>query len=93
VVTSILSVAITLLVVYMVYKVKTRKENKASEERVPSSAKPVLSAKDSDVYEFPENIQSPRYQSDPLATIQPNPSYDVHYFGGQSDKPIYANIK
>ena len=93
VVTSILSVAITLMVAYMVYKIKTRKENKDSVEEVPTSAKPIVSAKGGDVYEYPENLDSTRYQGDPLATIQPNPSYDVHYFGASKDKPVYANIK
>jgi len=79
----------------MVYKIKTRKENTHTtcEEQVPSSAKPIVSDKDCDVYEFPENVQSPRYQGDPLATIQPNPSYDVHYFGAQEEKQVYVNIK
>jgi len=79
----------------MVYKIKALKENTRtrSEEQVPSSAKPIVSAKDSNMYEFPENLDSSRYQGDPLATIQPNPSYDVHYFGAQEEKPVYANIK
>ena len=93
VVTLLLSVAFTLLVVYIVYKIRTRKEQAASEDEVPTSAKPIVTAKDSDVYEFPENVQSPRYQGDPLATIQPNPSYDMHYFGTKNDKPVYANVK
>ena len=79
----------------MVYKIKTRKENKTSVEKVPTIAKPKLSYKDSDVYEYPENLESTRYQGDPLATIQPNPSYDVHNLGAKKDSeiPVYANVK
>jgi len=79
----------------MVYKIKARKENThtTSEEQVPSRAKPMVSDKDSDVYEFPENVESPRYQNAPLATIHINPSYDAHCFGAQEEEPVYANIK
>jgi len=90
--TLILSVALNLLLMYVVYKVWTKKQKKAtdSEEDVPSSAKPMVSAKDSDVYEFPECT---RYQGDPLATIQPNPAYSMQQFEPKKDKPVYANIK
>ena len=82
------------MVVYIVCKAWTKKQKTAtnSEEDVPSSVKPMVSAKDSDVYEFPDNPQSLRYQADPLVTMQPNPAYSIHRFDTKEDGLVYANI-
>jgi len=52
----------------------------------------MVSTNDSDVYEFPDNLQSTRYQADPLVTIQPNPVYSMHQFDTKEDRLVYANI-
>jgi len=94
VITLILSVALTLSVVYISYKVWIIKQKKAtnSEGDVQSSAKPTVSAKDSDVYVFPDNLQSARHQSDLLATIQPNPAYPMQQFDAKEDEQVYVNV-
>ena len=82
------------MVVYIACKAWKKKQKRAanSEEDVPSRAKPMVSAKDSDVYEFPDNPQSTRYQADPLVTMQPNPAYSMHQFDTKKDGLVYANI-
>ena len=52
----------------------------------------MVSANDSDVYEFSDNLQSTRYQGDSLVTIQPNPAYSMHQFDTKEDGLVYANI-
>jgi len=93
VVTLILSVAFTLLVVYIVYKVwiVEQKTTTDIEDNLPLSAKPIVSANNSNVHEF--HHQSTRYQSNPLATVKPNSAHAMHKFDDKDDIQISDNIE
>ena len=106
VVTVLITVAATLLIVYIVYKLKkrsTRSEVSVVNTRAiatASSKKATItsntSSYDNENYEFPENFQQPkvtsRYQSNPITTLQVNPAYGVTKASKNSEK-IYENLK
>ena len=97
VITLLLSVSITLLIVYIVYKIK-----KPTAKNVPSSVSAIAAgapvpemstikgaaSSTYEDYEYPEN--NTRYQSDPSAVLQPNPAYSMEGFDKEE---IYENIK
>ena len=100
VVTLALSVLVTLVIVYIVYKMKkkpatdearmafnsTLMTDRASTIKVPQSSC------DDENYEFPDNMEqtesATRYQKSPSTTMQPNPAYGVT----QSTDVIYENV-
>ena len=105
-ITLIISILFTLLIVYIVYKIKQPTAN-----NIPSSVNAVITAaslprEDStikgtacnDVYEYPENYKSSndttRYQKTPsAATLQPNPAYSMEAFDKNDSTPVYENVK
>ena len=105
VVTLIVSVALTLLIVYIVYKIKksaAKKEVSAigavmSAASMPkeSTIKVPASSCNDENYEFPDNFVPPknkaRYASNPLTPMQANPSYGIVQHNETS--PVYENLK
>ena len=105
VVTVLITVALTLLIVFVVYKMK-KKDTTSEVSTVNTAAITAASSKkatvtsitssfDSENYEFPENFQqaevTTRYQSNPIATLQVNPAYGLTQASKNSEK-IYENL-
>jgi len=97
-VTLILSVAFTLLVVCIVYKVWIEKQrtwivNQKTTtdvaDNVPLSAEPMVSADDSMLHDFPDDDQSMRYQSNPLATSKPVSANSEAQIHAKDDYQVY----
>ena len=99
VITLIISISATLLIVYIVYKIK-----QPTAKNVPSSVSAIVagtpvsnmstikgatSGTNAD-YEYPEN--NTRYQSNPSAVLQPNPAYSMEGFDKDENTQIYENL-
>ena len=105
VVTLLISVALTLIVVCAVYKIKQKSPTRnisTISTAITSSSLPrdstIKETKYQDEnYEYPENIDSaketPRYQGNPGAAMQPNPAYSLEQFNGRVSPPVYENLK
>ena len=106
--TLIISILFTLLIVYIVYKIRQSSSNNkpspvraviptASLPRGDSTIKATTTACNDD-YEYPENYKSrddptARYQQNPTATLQPNPAYSMEPFDKNDNTPVYENLK
>jgi len=99
VVTLILSVAFTLFVVYIVYKVwivkqkaylVNQKTTTDIGDNVPLSAEPMVSAKNSNVYDISDNVQ---FMSNPQATIQLNSVLALHKLDAEDETQVSDNIE
>ena len=105
--TLIISILFTLLIVYIVYKIKQSTTNDkpspisavvttASLPRGDSTIKAITTTCNDD-YEYPENYESrddttTRYQRNPSAPLQPNPAYTMEPFDKSDNAPIYENF-
>ena len=98
VLTLIVTIFITLLIVHLVHKKKGAAKKKIigtqNPTAVPSTDKCGLSAKKSEVYEFPDNFtpsEEDRYQKHPGAALQRNPAYGVEKYDTIKDAPLYED--
>ena len=107
-ITLVISILFTLLIVYIVYKIKESTANNK-----PSSVGAIVTAMASlptdstiksiatipnDDYEYPEDSKSAnymtRYQKNPsAATMQSNPAYSLETIDKNDSTPVYENLK
>ena len=104
--TLIISILFTLLIVYIVYKIRqSTSNNKPSPVRavIPTASLPrgdstikATTTTCNDDYEYPENSRddlTTRYQRNPSAPLQPNPAYSMEPFDKNDNTPVYENLK
>ena len=103
--TLIITILFTLLIVYIVYKIKqsTTNDKPSPISAVVTTASlprgdSTIKATCNDDYEYPENYNSrddttTRYQKNPSATLQPNPAYSMEPFDKSDNTPVYENFK
>ena len=107
--TLIASISCTLLIVYIVYKIKqpAAKTDISTIGRVVTDASlprdTTIKGKandcynDDENYEFPEDFNSEtttvRYQRTPSTKLQSNPAYGMERYDENADQPVYENLK
>ena len=106
VITLVISILFTLLIVYVVYKIKQSTANNkpspvsavVTAASLPREDSTIKATTCNDDYEYPENFKSrddtTRYQKYPSgATLQPNPAYSMEVFDKNDSTPVYESLK
>ena len=97
VLTLITFVPFTLIIVYIVYRIRKKKTTNEARVAITGSLMTerdttIKSTCDDENYGFPENMKGAknesRYQRNPIASIQPNPAYGL----AQNTETIYEKV-